>query len=207
MAFPPYSSYFDYVSKLCPAFPRLQLLADFMSDEKRIEGFHLPEAIEKRMKKVDVTVVDFGAALPRNRRFTDKSELETHLQSHQECKVTRFIFVEDLSRDVIELLGLKFLLNPLFFENHVRGIQRFLAGQWTGDKTVRLGDSLPTILERNFCTISFCRPYRFDSWKSLLPLRQKLNVPRIGSVVHNLYLRERTSIYGPLQDGENTVCK
>ena len=189
------SSYFEYVRSLCPAFPRLQLLADFMSNEVWIEGFHTPNDVEKRMKKVDVTSFDLGIKSPVAKTFTDFSTLEAHLNSEQEPKATRVLFVEDISRDVIELLGSKFRLEPQFFENHLRGIQRFLAQQWMGDKTLRLECSLATRLKRNFFTISFRRPYQFDSWESLIPLRRKLNIPRIGSVVHNLYLRERVSVY------------
>lgn len=202
-----YSSYSHYVRSLCAAFPRLQLLADFMSDEVWIEGFHTPGDVEKRMKKVDVTTFDLGIKSQVTKTFTEFSALEAHLNSEQEPRTTRVLFVEDISRDVIELLGSKFSLDPQFFENHIRGIQRFLARQWMGDKTLRLESSLATLLKRNFFTISFCRPYQFDGWESLIPLRRKLNVPRIGSVVHNLYLRERISVYGPLLDGNKSTSK
>lgn len=199
--------YFDYVRSLCTTFPRLQLLADFMSDQIWISEFQFPKDVERRMKKIDVITIDLGPSSQVTKRFTNLCTLEDHLESQQEPGTNRIILVEDISRDVIELLGSKFPdLDPRFFENHVRDIHRFLPGQWMGDRTARLECSLARVLKRNFFTISFSRPYQFNGWESLYSSRLKLNVPRIGSVAHNFYLREKASVYGPLVRGDNSIC-
>jgi hypothetical protein len=75
----PHLSYFNYVCSLCADFPRLQLLADFMSDQISISRFQLREDVERRMTMVDVTTVDLGARSPIIKNHTNLSASKTHL--------------------------------------------------------------------------------------------------------------------------------
>jgi hypothetical protein len=201
-------SYLEYVRALVGRFPRLQLLADFTSPDIRISDYHSNEDVARRMTKVDVTVVDLGPFSVESGQFNDLSSLAGHLHCKLPSGSLRVIIIEDLSRDVIELLGSKFSLDPRFFENHLRGIQTYLTDRWTGDRTPRVESPKSEVLSREFLTVDFARPYQFRGWSLAYTSRVKVNVPRFGGVVRNLYLKERASLYGPIKTGEGcSICR
>ena len=180
---------------------------DFMSPHVRIRGYHEDENVVQRMKHVDVAVVDLTPTLSHE-RFDDFLTLSKHLYTTREPESVRVILVENLSTDIIELLGSKYKLDPCFFEDYVQGIQTFLGDNWEGDKMQRLGSSRANILSRNFLNFRLSRPYPFESWKATWIARVKSNVPRIGARAQSLFLHERHSLYGPIQtDGESPTCK
>ena len=209
------SPYLEYVQALTIGFPRLKLLADFMSPNHRIVGFNTDADVVLRMKHVDVTVVDHSSiegvstkiAVPH--RFRDLRALDNHLDIKPVLSGSvRVVLVENISRDVIELLGSRYALDPRFFENHVRGIERFLAAKWSGDKVQRLEDAAPQLIRRPFATVDFARPYRFQNWEEVYLLRAKTTVPRLGNVASNFYMKENVSIYGPVKCKQGySVCK
>jgi hypothetical protein len=205
---PPKLSYFQYVQGLVGNFPRLQLVVDFMSPCIRIKGYHEDEHVTQRMRKVDVNVIDLGLLPAKLVSFNDANSLSDHLDSKQESGSIRVILVESISADVIELLGKKFSLDPRFFENHLRGIHKFLADRWEGDKTERLESAMSEILHRDFLTLRFSRPYFFKGWDNTWASRVKFNVPRRGNRVRSLFLHEFASVYGPIQYHKNCfTCK
>jgi len=199
-----HQSYLEYVQGLVGRFPRLQVLADFMSPTVRISDYHENHHVTRRMKNVDVSIIDFGPTpLERQRHwFNDITSLTNHLNSKPQPESFRTILVENISADVIEAIGKKYSLDPRFFENHLQGIQKFLANRWTGDKTERLESAISEVLSREFFLIRFSRPYCIESWKAAHSLRLELNVPRIGNRARNLYLYEYVSMYGPIKCSE-----
>lgn len=192
-------SYGDYVKALAlNQQPRLKLLADFMSNGVSIAGYHSDEDVRRRLTKVSVTVVNiYGCKSTRN-DFTNYSGLIEHLDTGNSAHTFQLIITEGLSRDIIELLGSRYDLDPRFFENHLRGLNDFLAGKWSGDCTSRLESSLGELLERPFHDIPFLRPFEFNGWPSAYSARRLLNVPRVGCVARNLYVKEIVSIYNPI---------
>ncbi|KFZ14999.1 hypothetical protein V502_05817 [Pseudogymnoascus sp. VKM F-4520 (FW-2644)] len=95
------------------------------------------------MRKVDVKVIDLGPSSAKPTLHQNANSLSSHLDSEQEPDSTRVILVESISADVIELLGRKFSLDPRFFENHLRGIQEFLADHIPDDLYLRNSEPLP----------------------------------------------------------------
>lgn len=200
--------YFQYVQSLAGPFPRLQLLVDFMSPQFRIKDYHNDENVVQRMKKVDVDVIDLGSQTPSLSKFDTIDALSGHINAPREANSVQVILVENVSADVIELLGSKYRLDPRFFENYVRDIQGFLTDKWEGDRTKRVQSSLPEVLQQSFIQLKHSRPYVFKGWDAAWRARVNLNVPRMGNRTLSLFLRESTAIYGPVQ-GHNasTTCK
>src|SRR5579859_3722531 len=112
----PHQSYLEYVQDLVRRFPRLQLLADFMSPTVRIAGYHENHHVTRRMTIVDVTIIDLGLTpLERERHwFNNIASLANHLNSKPQPGSLRTILVENISADVIEVLGKKYSLDPRF---------------------------------------------------------------------------------------------
>lgn len=200
-------SYLNYVHALVGTFPRLQLLADFTSPDIRIRNFHSDKDVQRRMSKVDTVVADLGASSAETRQFDDIHALKDHLQRKAPSGYIRVVVTEDLSRDVIELLGSQFSLDPRFFENHLRGIQSFLANCRSGDTTPRIESAKSEVLSREFYSVNFARPYEFHGWSAAYSSRVELNIPPTGGVVRNLHLQERASVYGPNREWwRSTMC-
>jgi hypothetical protein len=200
-------TYLQYIQTLAHQAPILQVLADFASPDIWISGFHEDQDVVRRMTKIDVTVVDTKSSISC-RKFGDLRSLTCHLNSDPGLGALRVILVEDLSRDLIELLGSKYLLDPFCFLEHVQGIQHFLSRQWTGSKIGGLRCSHSYIINRDFIVVEFVRPYEFETWLAVNTARKMVNVPRLGGVVRNLYLKEMVTLYGPVKtSGDYFICK
>jgi hypothetical protein len=155
--------------------------------------------------------MSLSSTLVRHRErhwFNNITSLTNRLNSKPQPGSLRTILVENISADVIEVLGKKYSLDPRFFENHLQGIQQLLANRWTGDKTERLESTTSEVLSREFFVIKFSRPYCFEGWDAVHTSRLELNVPRRGNQARNFYLDEYASIYGPTKRSEDhSTCK
>jgi hypothetical protein len=202
------TSYFEYVSSLASSFPRLQLLADYMSPHIKINKYHSDNNVNQRLHKVDVTVIELGNCPVTKLSFDNLLELSAYINTKRPPKTIRVILVEDVSADIIELLGSNFCLDPRFFENQVRDISKFLAENWEGDRNERLESRMSEVLSRDFMMLNFARLYALSDWDLVWEARLKLNVPRWGNMVRNLCLQEGASVYGPIEEsGERKTCK
>ena len=188
-------SYIEYVRSLSKQWPRLRLLVDFANRDNKILDYHGDAEVDLRMNTVDVNVIDFGLGSIKTHHFGDINELTSHLDNKPPSLQLRVFMVENLSAIVIELLGGKYSLDPRFFENHLRGIELFFTDRWTGDKTARLESSSSEVLNREFFTVTYTRPYLFKGWSSTYTSRLKQNVPRLANVARNLFMREKASLY------------
>jgi hypothetical protein len=75
------------------------------------------------MKRTNICLLEYPKEGPgvEEKRFTDIGELNDCLaeMSENESVTTRLFVVEDLSRDVIEVLGCHFKIDPSFFREHI----------------------------------------------------------------------------------------
>ncbi|KAF3761832.1 hypothetical protein M406DRAFT_353282 [Cryphonectria parasitica EP155] len=130
--------YLTYVKQLSKNWPHLELLADFMMvgtmpmrwipnalgsypddwDEKL-------EARQDRMARTNVTILEYAddALAPAREDCRTSSALREHIAHLDKTANTntkfRLFVVEDLSSDVIEILGARYDVNPLFFREHL----------------------------------------------------------------------------------------
>ena len=161
--------YLNGIRKASAAFPDLAYLASWMEVSTcliRHEHLSTHESERgERAHRVRVTQVDLkqGQA-PITKEFTDVFSLAQSLEpEHQEANNPniRIYIVEDLSRDVIELLGSTFNVDPHVFRYHVND---FMWNTITGDGPERKHLDLVTRKWSHF-TLPYLRPryYRITS--------------------------------------------
>ncbi|KAH8633977.1 hypothetical protein IG631_12613 [Alternaria alternata] len=85
---------------------------------------HHPEELESRRNKTNVTFVEYNpSTAPKTTAIKTPTLLHETLQalSHERTKQPplRLFVVEDLSQQVIELLGARFDIDPLFFREQI----------------------------------------------------------------------------------------
>lgn len=79
---------------------------------------------EERASRTNVTVLDFDKDFKHSREDYDnikslKQDFDKGSNDHNDKVHARLIIVEDLSRDVIETLGARFDVDPLFFRQQI----------------------------------------------------------------------------------------
>ncbi|KAF4630715.1 hypothetical protein G7Y89_g7425 [Cudoniella acicularis] len=162
--------YLRYLKSLGEGWPHITWLADFMEvGTSPIKWkFLTDEDIELRAKRTRVAVLNFTAdgKTPTRQNIQSSKELREYLEDpglKHDPDYARLLVVEDLSRDVIELLGAQYDIDPLFFRAQ---IQDYL---WynTKDPWVELNDLDHIASERNFFNIRYMRPRYFISEKSI----------------------------------------
>ncbi|KAK5716895.1 hypothetical protein LTR17_016267 [Elasticomyces elasticus] len=119
--------YLDFIKRISKDLPHLEYLAHWMEVTcappkwKFIEK--CPANREERAAKCNVCVLDFedGKAV-NNATYQSTASLNARLNTPlptAEQPPIRLIISEDLSRDVVELLGSKYDVDPLFFRSHI----------------------------------------------------------------------------------------
>jgi hypothetical protein len=122
---------------------------------------------ELRAKRTRVAVLDFPINGKPTRKDIQSSEKLTQLLEaptfNHDPEHARLFVVEDLSRDVIEALGAKYDVDPLFWRSHISDYLWYN----TRDPWVELSDLEHITRERNFSTLRYMRPRFFRSEESI----------------------------------------
>jgi Mg2+ and Co2+ transporter CorA len=121
--------YLAHIKSLTPTWRTLRYLADWMevgTTPLRWEEVRDLKQQEERVNKTSITYVEYQsdtASKPQEIPITSPTALRELLDSlsHERGKETplRLFVVEDLSRQVIELLGSRFDIDPMFFRDQV----------------------------------------------------------------------------------------
>jgi hypothetical protein len=153
-------TYKDYVQTLCPRNPSLQTLHAFLSNPKA------------RRSDCRIIALDFrdGASKPSKRVIPDIDLLPNELKGkhdkmHEEKSpyrgkplTGRMLVIEDLTVDIIEVLGCSLDIDPLFFAMHLHTARRKGMRHQTTDAA-----TLPSRLRaRDYINISYHRPVTAD---------------------------------------------
>lgn len=114
-----------YLESLAHGWPHISYLADFMkvTTAPPKQKFLNDQDRKEKASRTKVAMLTFEPnALVHRADFSDINNLSTALNeprnSHDDVHARLFI-VEDLSRDVIEALGARFDVDPLFFRGHI----------------------------------------------------------------------------------------
>ena len=119
--------YLAYVKRISKSLPHLEYLAHWMEvtcapPKWKFIKKHIPNR-EQRAQRCRVCVLDFvDETFTTQATHEDVKRLATTLQETPQCAGRahdRLVIVEDLSRDVVELLGAQFDIDPLFFLSHI----------------------------------------------------------------------------------------
>jgi hypothetical protein len=131
--------YLQHVKYLANAWPHLRILADFMDVgtspmrwgkhfRQTKQNTRTPQEIQedrrKRWAKTNVACLDYpNVGEVKIARCRNPDELEAALNPEKEADLAdvqlRLWVVEDLSRDVIELFGSRYDVEPAFFREHI----------------------------------------------------------------------------------------
>ncbi|KAK3632799.1 hypothetical protein LTR56_016122 [Elasticomyces elasticus] len=114
--------YLDFIKNVARSMPHIEYLAHWMEVTcappkwKFIQDY--PQGREQRAQKCKACVLDFVQdAPPIKRMFEHVPELAEAVGT--KAPQDRLIIVEDLSRDLVELLGSTYDIDPIFFRTHI----------------------------------------------------------------------------------------
>lgn len=151
--------YRDYVAALCQRNPSLLTLKNFLCNPKA------------RHYGCQMAALDFrkGLSKPGMRKIADIDYLPTELvgkADHLTCELDhqyplqgRILIMEDLTVDVVELLGAELDIDPLFFAMHLHTVHRTGMRHQMPDEA-----TLPSRLRSNdYINISYHRPLTCDN--------------------------------------------
>lgn len=124
---------------------------------------HTPKSREERVKRTNVCVIDYKTGrLPVSTNFKDSSKLQDFLKTLEGTSTkpdARLVIVEDLSRDVIEVLGTRYDIDPCFFRSHISDyLYNATRDRWAELPTLDIDNR-----KRNYFTLSYLRPSYFRS--------------------------------------------
>ncbi|KAF2127781.1 hypothetical protein P153DRAFT_387515 [Dothidotthia symphoricarpi CBS 119687] len=154
-------TYKDYVEALCPRYPSLLTLYGFLSN---------PRA---RRQSCRVSALDFqrGSPTPTARQIGGIDHLSSELLSkadishggseddHSQPLQGRMLVIEDLTVEIIELLGSELDIDPLFFAMHLHTVQRKAMRHPIPNEA-----TLPSrLLSQNYLNAAYHCPVTYDN--------------------------------------------
>lgn len=158
-----------YLESLAQGWPHVSYLADFMkvTTAPPMQKFLNDKDKREKASRTKVAMLTFEPNAPVHRvNFSSIQDLSTTLngpQSTHDDVYARLFVVEDLSRDVIEALGARFDVDPLFFRGHISDYI------WhnTRDPWVELPDLDITSRKRPFSHVRYVHTRYFRDEESL----------------------------------------
>lgn len=158
-------SYQSYVAARTRRNPCLQNLSKFLADERQSRN------------QCRIACLEFSSASPTPSSKSLDLESLAHLL-HNRTKENnslqgRILIVEDLSKDIIQLLGPILNIDPFFFASHIDAPQTDMI------TTRPYMATLPSMARsQNFLNLHYHRVVEFESRLSKGKLLQDMNVPR-----------------------------
>ncbi|KAL8807135.1 MAG: hypothetical protein Q9200_004790 [Gallowayella weberi] len=163
------TSYLDYIDTLTDnGWPQLRYLADWMrvTTAPPKWKFLSKEDMQERATRVHVTMLEYCQDKIRRCDVQSSAELGTLLsQNHADHTggMARLFVVEDLSRDVIEILGSQLDVDPMFFRGHISDYTWYN----TRDPWIELPDMNIVAREQSFSHTRYAHARYFRTPKSL----------------------------------------
>ena len=159
-------TYHSYVQSLSSRWRRLEHLNSFMN-ENSTRRFHQPR----------IAVLDFDDHNGLEPRVINLPGLSAILDQSSTFKGGRLFLVEDLSNEVVELLGSRLDIEPEFFASHIYSLDWFSRA------------SSPTTVPNIYSTIcaqSFVRFRYLEARSVLVKANQEINIDRLPCTNSNL---------------------
>lgn len=125
----PRSEYHDtYVMPKVKHWPWLEILDEFLDPNKK--SFAVPP--DHRLLFFDIQVIHISASGQVNKPITCKNatEFKEEISSVDPERSGTLVIAEDLSRAMIDALGMQYDLEPEFFACHLQGTESFRNGHW-----------------------------------------------------------------------------
>jgi len=160
--------YLEYIKRISHSLPHLEYLAHWMEVTAAPPKWTFIKQYEpdrdERARRCNVCILDFNRGQkPKKEIYKDVSDLKAALETHNSLNIEntpdRLLIVEDLSRDVVELLGAEYDIDPLFFLSHI-GDYLF---HNTRDPWVELPDLDCVSRRQTHFTLQYLRARYFDT--------------------------------------------
>ncbi|KAI0550055.1 hypothetical protein F4679DRAFT_544678 [Xylaria curta] len=194
--------YLQFIKSISTAWPHLRYLADFMEVSTiplKWEAIRNNKAErQERAQRTNVSIIDSsstGAPLNQN-KVTKWGKLEMSLEMKSiENTTIRMILVEDLSRQVIEILGAKFDIDPNFFRDHIDDYSWYnIRDRWMVPPSLTV-----SVRRQKWIRVRFVRLRYFRTKELLQKAREE-------SAEFNIYRRPEDDLnQWPEIDGEGVV--
>jgi hypothetical protein len=164
--------YLGHIKAISGGWPHLRYLADWMQVSTAPVKWKFikeadPSVREERASRTKVAMIGFQPGKEVElKRANNTAELSDILKDQAVCgsvSFGRLFIVEDLSRDVIELLGAEFDIDPLFFREHISDYMWYN----TRDPWVELPDLKVVSRTRSFFSMRYFQARYFRSRDSL----------------------------------------
>ncbi|KAH8600737.1 hypothetical protein B0O99DRAFT_287982 [Bisporella sp. PMI_857] len=160
--------YLKYVKRISEGFPHLRWLADFMevSTMPSKWKFLTSSQISDRAKRTRVAMLDLSPSSSTRLDIQNSEKLNQLISDpnfNHNPEHARIFILEDLSRDMVEVFGAAYDIDPLFFRGHL------LDYLWYNirDPWVDLPDLEGVVQGRNFFNIRYMIPKYFQSQDSI----------------------------------------
>lgn len=130
-----------------------------------------PERRE-RSCRTKVTILNFpSSGRPSRNDITNADELENSLREKSSGRAARMIVVEDLSRQVIEILGATFDIDPAFFRQQINDYSWYnIRDRWMEPPNLKSASR-----NQNWTRVRFVRPRYFRTNESFQSAREESN--------------------------------
>ncbi|KAI1092656.1 hypothetical protein F5B19DRAFT_453981 [Rostrohypoxylon terebratum] len=174
--------YLMHIKSLSMGWPHLRYLAEWMEVTtsptkwqliRKLQDPELERVRRERARRTKIKAIDFVSGQPvTNKNMHDigsPDELSRHLEQPGVPGTTRLYIVEDLSRDVIERLGSKLDIDPLFFREHINDYTWYNAR----DPWVELPDLDVVSRSRPYFRLMYMQPRYFTSRDSFDDARKQ----------------------------------
>ena len=169
--------YLAHIKSLAKGWPHLRYLADWMEVTMTPIMWKYLNAEERseRARRTRVAILDFDPE-----KETKRTDICSSVQLNEELQKpdtgpdnlhARLFVVEDLSRDVIEALGARFDIDPLFFRGHISDYLWYN----TRDPWVELSDLELVARHRSFFHVQYVHARYFRSSQSLDRANEQAN--------------------------------
>jgi hypothetical protein len=199
----PRSEYHEkYVEPKLQHRPWLDILHQFLN--ANAEGFAVEQ--DHRMLHFDIKVIHISKSgnVDSITKCTTPTKFKEAISEEKERGGT-LIIAKDLSRAMIDALGMQYEIEPEFFASHLGGTESFRMGYWESP-TLRAPARVPNLLpdyirKAPFYTAEFRRPYHIDGGlQQIVKLRSsKTSTPRGAQVLKDglpdVFVFEKISVY------------
>jgi len=201
----PQSTYHDVIKLKLQERPWLESLNEFM--DPKAKGFAMN--LVKRMKHFDIKVINVlksgnSESIIKCSSVEDFERAICGDNSDKEQAGT-LVIAKGISRDMIETLGTRFEIEPIFFASHLAGTELYRMGH-TEPLTLQAPAGAPTLLpsyirKAPFYTAEYRRAYQIEGGREKVFNRRatETSTPRgfhpIHSDLPDIFAAEKISVY------------
>lgn len=200
---PPSEYHNQYVTPKLKHKPWLGILNEFLDPEEK--SFSVPLHHRMSAFNIDVIHISKSGEVDVPVKCKDAVEFKQAISKTDKEQGGTLIIAEDLSREMIDALGIQYNLEPEFFACHLLGTESFRTGTWESPlvrRPPRAPNVLPNYIRKApFYTVELRRPYHFlGGFREIVNTRSKETCTPRGALMlkhtmNDAFVFEKISVY------------